>query len=378
MKKLEYEFLEEIDDGFNEEIYKIEGELPSEEDLVTEEIIKDIIDDYENIISNRTSYSRPLSLKSPQIYGADVKEVQKRLNALGYSAGTVDGYFGPNADKAVRRFQTVNGLSVDGSVGPTTWNKLFSSSAKPNSSSGSSGYTRPLSLKSPQMYGDDVKKVQSKLNTLKYNAGTANGYFGPNTDKAVKRFQTVNGISADGSVGPVTWNKLFGSSAKPNPSTPTSDIGWYYTDPVSTRTGDLFTFSVRTGGKYPTGYSYRLYSHGRTSSSGAKIWYKENWKEGSTYEIYKAIVNMNKQYGLMVDGLVGVGGAPVAKEIADAIVVWAAISLTPMPFDDLVLYLKGINVANKAIEAIKVGAMFTATTSFILSSCKLKYHWKKI
>lgn len=378
MKKLEKEFLEEFDDGFNEEIYKIEGELPSEEDIVTDEIIKDIIDDYENIIDTYVSYSRPLSLKSPQMYGTDVKEVQKRLNALGYSAGTADGYFGPTTDKAVRRFQTVNGLSVDGSVGPATWNKLFSSSAKPNSSSGSSGYTRPLSLKSPQMYGDDIKKVQSKLNTLKYNAGTADGYFGPTTDKAVKRFQTVNGISADGSVGPVTWNKLFSPTAKPNTSTPTSDIGWYYTDPVSTRTSDLFTFSVRTGGKYPTGYSYRLYSHGQKSSSGAKIWYKKNWKEGSTYEIYKAIVNMNTQYDKMVDGLVGVGGAAVAYDVANAIVVWAAISLTPMPFDDLILYLKGIKIADDIIAVLKAGDTYIATKSFISSSCKLKYHWNKI
>jgi peptidoglycan hydrolase-like protein with peptidoglycan-binding domain len=36
----------------------------------------------------------------------------------------VDGVFGPNTEDAVRRFQHVHGLTVDGIVGPKTWAKL--------------------------------------------------------------------------------------------------------------------------------------------------------------------------------------------------------------------------------------------------------------
>ena len=52
--------------------------------------------------------------------GDGVKRLQKSLNLYGYKLG-VDGNFGPRTDKAVRRFQHVMGISVDGVVGPETW-----------------------------------------------------------------------------------------------------------------------------------------------------------------------------------------------------------------------------------------------------------------
>jgi putative chitinase len=54
--------------------------------------------------------------------------------------------------------------------------------------------------------GDDVKKLQEKLKL------TSDGTFGPNTEKAVKEWQTKNGLGSDGIVGDVTWNKMFGGS----------------------------------------------------------------------------------------------------------------------------------------------------------------------
>jgi peptidoglycan hydrolase-like protein with peptidoglycan-binding domain len=62
--------------------------------------------------------------------GDDVLLLQQRLLELGYvEVGTADGVFGPNTDKAVRIFQTRNGLMVDGIVGVGTWKVLFSSTA---------------------------------------------------------------------------------------------------------------------------------------------------------------------------------------------------------------------------------------------------------
>lgn len=171
------------------------------------------------------AYSRPLYLTSPQMYGSDVREMQQRLKDLGYNPGTIDGYFGQNSKNAIIAFQGKNNLSQDGSCGPATWNKLFSSSAVGN---GGSGYTRPLYLTSPQMYGSDVTAVQNRLNALKYNCGTANGYFGPNTQSAVITFQGRNGLSQDGSCGPDTWNKLFSSSAVAYTFTKHGDVQYVY------------------------------------------------------------------------------------------------------------------------------------------------------
>jgi putative chitinase len=54
--------------------------------------------------------------------------------------------------------------------------------------------------------GEDVKKLQTKLGL------TADGSFGPNTEKVVKEWQSANGLTADGVVGDGTWSKMFGST----------------------------------------------------------------------------------------------------------------------------------------------------------------------
>ena len=54
--------------------------------------------------------------------------------------------------------------------------------------------------------GEDVKKLQTKLGL------TADGSFGPNTEKVVKEWQSTNGLTADGVVGDGTWSKMFGST----------------------------------------------------------------------------------------------------------------------------------------------------------------------
>ena len=51
--------------------------------------------------------------------------------------------------------------------------------------------------------GEDVKKLQAKLGT------TADGSFGPGTEKLVKEWQASNGLTADGIVGDGTWSKMF-------------------------------------------------------------------------------------------------------------------------------------------------------------------------
>lgn len=75
--------------------------------------------------------TRTLRLASPYMRGDDVLLLQQRLLKLGYDeVGVADGTFGPKTDQAVRHFQTVNKLTVDGIVGQTTWDVLFSSTAK--------------------------------------------------------------------------------------------------------------------------------------------------------------------------------------------------------------------------------------------------------
>lgn len=56
--------------------------------------------------------------------GPAVLELQQKLAALNFDPGYIDGIFGPRTEEAVVAFQRVNGLAVDGIVGPQTWAKL--------------------------------------------------------------------------------------------------------------------------------------------------------------------------------------------------------------------------------------------------------------
>ena len=74
--------------------------------------------------------------------GTLVKNMQQRLKDLGYYDGTVTGNFGPLTEEAVKRFQSAQGLTVDGIAGVNTLNKLYAmSTGSGSTSSGSSGTT---------------------------------------------------------------------------------------------------------------------------------------------------------------------------------------------------------------------------------------------
>lgn len=57
--------------------------------------------------------------------GAQVKTLQRLLNALGYDCGEVDGIFGQATRAAVVAYQKARGLTADGIVGKATWTALL-------------------------------------------------------------------------------------------------------------------------------------------------------------------------------------------------------------------------------------------------------------
>jgi peptidoglycan hydrolase-like protein with peptidoglycan-binding domain len=68
-----------------------------------------------------TATARPLA---PGMKGADVKALQKRLAALKYYPGTIDGEFGPDTQAALWAFQEINGVKVTGVVDAATARRL--------------------------------------------------------------------------------------------------------------------------------------------------------------------------------------------------------------------------------------------------------------
>ncbi|MSO27209.1 MAG: N-acetylmuramoyl-L-alanine amidase [Candidatus Nanopelagicales bacterium] len=138
--------------------------------------------------------------------GAAVAEVRARLAHLGLlpdstivnsptvNAGMVD-VFDDALDRAVRTFQQERGLTVDGIVGPQTFRRL--DEARWQLGDRVLRYT-PGHL----VTGDDVAELQRRLNELGFDSGRADGFFGVNTDLALREFQRDVGVDADGICGP--------------------------------------------------------------------------------------------------------------------------------------------------------------------------------
>lgn len=67
---------------------------------------------------------RTLYLRLPNFHGADVRQLQKCLNILGFSAGEVDGYYGVHTEAAVKQFQENIGALADGMAFPDTFDAI--------------------------------------------------------------------------------------------------------------------------------------------------------------------------------------------------------------------------------------------------------------
>lgn len=134
--------------------------------------------------------------------GDDVTDLQERLRELGY-LDKVTGNFGELTAKAVQSFQQYNGLTGDGKVGQKTRELLYSADAK--------AYFLKFGEQS-----DKVKAYQKRLKSLGYLTTEPDGKYGGDTVAAVKRFQDINGLIADGFLGPRAVEILMSSGARAN------------------------------------------------------------------------------------------------------------------------------------------------------------------
>lgn len=71
-------------------------------------------------------------------------------------------------------------------------------------------FGRDLKLTQPRMNGDDVLAVQEVLLSLGFQSiGTADSWFGPKTQVAVKSYQRYMGFAQDGIVNQKLWQTMF-------------------------------------------------------------------------------------------------------------------------------------------------------------------------
>ncbi len=124
---------------------------------------------------------------------------------------TVDGNFGAGTERSVKAFQTKAGLTADGVVGQATWDALYLAWVDVQSDMGGTAY--PGTALRTGSKGNEVRLVQFWLRVAADNYSTlhtvtVDGNFGSGTAAAVKAFQSLFGLTADGVVGRATWAKL--------------------------------------------------------------------------------------------------------------------------------------------------------------------------
>src|SRR4051812_42649781 len=138
--------------------------------------------------------------------GAAVADVQAALRSLELLPPGPDGseaaaVYDEATERAVRHFQQVRGLSVDGRVGEETYRAL--SEARWSLGDRVLRYDpeRP-------MRGDDVTGLQERLLELGYDASRADGILGPETEAGLRSFQRDYGLTSDGTCGPARMRAL--------------------------------------------------------------------------------------------------------------------------------------------------------------------------
>jgi len=145
--------------------------------------------------------------------GAAVLRLQQRLTQLGYYSSVQDGVCKADDVAAIRAFQRMNSLTVDGVAGYDTQVALYAATAIMDNGQMAGGVVETLETLKKGMSGDSVRQMQERLIKLGYLTGKADGIYGTDTAEAVYKFQKNNGLVRDGVAGAKTLAALYSTGA---------------------------------------------------------------------------------------------------------------------------------------------------------------------
>lgn len=157
----------------------------------------------------------------------DIRILQGQLNRIrqNYPAipqiSQVNGVFGADTERAVRAFQRIFQLEEDGIVGKATWYRIkqIYNGVKKLSELDSEGI-RPEELEPvvltdliPGTYSNEMKTVQYYLAVIGYFISglpevEIDGYYGPETEEAIRQLQNYYGLPVTGRMDRETWNRV--------------------------------------------------------------------------------------------------------------------------------------------------------------------------
>jgi putative chitinase len=134
----------------------------------------------------------------------DIQAVTRKVNG-GLNGLSERITFTQKAKTAIARLQAVQLSGGAGAGGPVP------GATAPAAAGATAAPTMPVLSRGSQ--GDAVVQLQKQLRDLSF-AVAIDGDFGPGTEVALTRFQSENGLAADGIVGPQTWAALDAAKKK--------------------------------------------------------------------------------------------------------------------------------------------------------------------
>lgn len=186
------------------------------------------IDIVENAPIANITPSDPLRPLRVGAFGEDVRQVQLRLNRISknYPAipkiNPVSGVYTDETEAAVKKFQEIFNLTVDGVVGKATWYKiqfLYNAVKRLNEIAAEGIVLEEAEPFMPEVLGegdegDYVKILQYFLSVVSLYFDEipiieVTGIYGPETTEAVIAFQKLFGLEVDGLAGKATGSALY-------------------------------------------------------------------------------------------------------------------------------------------------------------------------
>lgn len=172
--------------------------------------------------------SVPYRALRPGEVDEDVRTAQIRLNRISSNYPSipkiypVDGIYTTGTEDAVREFQRIFDLEVDGIIGKSTWYKILQiyNGVKRLNELDSEGLgLSEIQRQFPEVLSEGdtgiyIKQLQYFLAVVAQNSDqiptiAIDSVFGPETRQAVEAFQQLYGIPVTGIVDAETWNTLF-------------------------------------------------------------------------------------------------------------------------------------------------------------------------
>lgn len=147
------------------------------------------------------NYNRIIKYKENEMHGDDIKNLNERLMKI-YPKFKLNNYFTEESEKAVKRFQEATKMTIDGIVGPITWEKIFNYE-----------YTELEDIifydPTDNEFNLIIKMIQGKirdnLNRFGITEYSMNGIYDNITYKNIKKIKSLIGFNINGNIDRETY-----------------------------------------------------------------------------------------------------------------------------------------------------------------------------